>query len=116
MVEGHENPHQPPNNFSQATDLRDRRANERCPRWGIASLACAMVFPVAFYGIVSAETARILSPAPPWGRAAVGAALTVSSLLAVTLGILSLARETPSRLAIIGIVVGGFELLLIVAA
>lgn len=88
-------------------------ARKRCRRWGMASLAFAMVFPIAFYGITRAESAEILGPAPSWGRMAVGVALTVSSLLAVTLGIVSVARETLNPQAIIGLVVGSVELLLL---
>lgn len=98
MAEDHENPND---------------ARRRCRCWGMASLACAMVFPVAFYGITSAESAGILGPTPSWGRMAVGVVLTVSSLLAVTLGIVSVARETLNPLAIIGLVVGSVELLLL---
>jgi hypothetical protein len=98
MVETHENPN----------DLR-----RRCHCWGMTSLAFAMVFPIAFYGITRAESAGILGPTPSWGRMAVGVALTVSSLLAVILGIVSVARETLNPLAIIGLVVGSVELLLL---
>ncbi len=79
----------------------------------MASLAFAMVFPIAFYGITRAESAGLLGPAPSWGRMAVGVALTVSSLLAVTLGIVSVIRETLNPQAIIGLVVGSVELLLL---
>jgi hypothetical protein len=95
MAENHENP----------IDAR-----KRCCCWGMMSLACAMVFPIAFYGITRAESAGILGPIPSWGRMAVGVALTVSSLLAFTLGIVSVARETLNPLAVIGLVVGSVEL------
>jgi hypothetical protein len=75
-----------------------------------------MVFPVTFYGIVSVETAGILGPATPWGRAAVGAVLGVSSLLAITCGIVSVVRQTPNAWAVIGMVIGTVELLLMLVA
>ena len=116
MAESRQNPNQSSDCASQAADLSGRRANVRCARWGIVSFAFALVFPLAFYGIVTAETARILAPPPSWGRAAVSVALSASSLLAVTLGIVSLLRETPNAWALIGMVVGSFELLLILFA
>jgi hypothetical protein len=96
-VETYENPNDP---------------TKRCRCWGMASIAIALVFPVAFYGITRAESAGILGPASSWGRMAVGVALTVSSCLAVILGIVSMAREALNPLAIIGLVVGCVELLL----
>ena len=112
MVETHENPYRTPD-FPSRGNYPPNGPRRRYRCWGMASLAFAMVFPVAFYGITRAESAGILGPAPSWGRMAVGVALAVSSLLAIVLGIVSVARETLNPSAIIGLVVGCVELLLL---
>jgi hypothetical protein len=115
-MESQENPYLSPVRAAEAVDPPDSSAKVNCAAWGTASFALAMVFPLTFYGIATAETAGILGHAPPWGRVAVGAALGVLSLLAISCGIVSVARRTPNAWAVIGLVIGTFELFLMLIA
>lgn len=78
-------------------------------RLALASLLCALVFPVTFWGITSAEAHGLLGPGPPGARMAVGLLLTLSSLSAVILAVFSFSGGVRST-ALIGLIVGTVEL------
>lgn len=80
-------------------------------RLGLASLLCALVFPVVMYGGVLADACGILGPAPPGAKTAVALLFAISSLSAVVLAVWSFSWGVRVT-SLIGLTVGAVELLM----
>jgi len=111
-----ENPYRSPeaDDARPAGDHGPYRSQRIADRMGMASLICALVFPITFYGIHSLETHGVALSWPAAGRLLVACVITTAALFAVVLGFFSLAKGIRST-ALIGVTVGAVELFLCLA-